>query len=339
MASPRLIIDARPRGPHGPLALELILGRPVLLHLLDAAADADAGPVTIHARAEEHGPLLGLIPESARAGCRFVAGPPLEGAAVVRTDRLYDSGRLKRALRRRRDPESAVLWRLDDPAHLDRAGDELLRRRTYQPLGRFWALAPARLLAHSLRHTLVRPNAITLASAGALFTAAVVVAAGHASLAARLMTACLLALALILDTADGHLARLQGTASAFGRWLDVVLDETGDVALHAAVAWAVYARTAHPVWLLAGMFYTAGKYLFSVSANAVSSEPTAPNVPSSAPSGWRSVVHAIGHADVRWHAWIVLAAIGRLEWALVAYAAYYPARTLAGAWWRAAHRA
>jgi hypothetical protein len=44
----------------------------------------------------------------------------------------------------------------------------------------------------------------------------------------------------------------------------------------------------------------------------------------------------LGHADVRWHLWIVLAALGRLDAALVAYAVYYPARSLAGAFRKAA---
>ena len=55
-----------------------------------------------------------------------------------------------------------------------------------------------------------------------------------------------LALALVLDTADGRLARLQGTCSAFGRWLDQVLDELADLALHAAIAWAAFVRDGQP---------------------------------------------------------------------------------------------
>jgi hypothetical protein len=38
-----------------------------------------------------------------------------------------------------------------------------------------------------------------------------------------------------------------------------------------------------------------------------------------------------GHADVRWHLWIVLAMLGRLDLALVAYALYFPIRAIAGA--------
>ena len=46
-----------------------------------------------------------------------------------------------------------------------------------------------------------------------------------------------------------------------------------------------------------------------------------------------------GHADVRWHLWIVLAALGRLDVALVAYAAYFPARAFVGAVRKAAQHA
>src|SRR5205807_932782 len=80
--------------------------------------------------------------------------------------------------------------------------------------------------------------------------------------AGRVVTAAALALALVLHTADGHLARLQGTASEFGRWLDAILDELGDMALHAAAAWAAFHRDAQPAWLLLGMLYAMGKYLF-----------------------------------------------------------------------------
>ena len=58
----------------------------------------------------------------------------------------------------------------------------------------------------------------------------------------RWLASASLAAALVLDTSDGHLARLQGTASEFGRWLDANLDELGDMALHAAIAWAAFAR-------------------------------------------------------------------------------------------------
>ena len=153
---------------------------------------------------------------------------------------------------------------------------------------------------------------------------------------ARGATAAALALALVLDTADGHLARLQGTASEFGRWLDAVLDELSDMALHAAIAWAAFARDQAPAWLLLGMVYAMGKYVFVVGNESWRPEDekrerlrAARDLPAPrfAAATW---VRLAGHADVRWHLWIVLAAVGRLDVALVAYAVYFPARTLAG---------
>ena len=322
---PALAIDARPRGPQGLLAGERVLGRPVLAHLIDLAAGLATGPVTIHARADEHAGLRELV---AGADVALATGPPPEGSAILRTDRIYDPARLRRAVRRGRDPESAAIWRLDGPAGLAGAEEEWVRRRTYQPLGRFWAIGPARRLAQALAPTAVRPNAVTIASAALVMGGAGVVAAGGPGVIA----AAMLAIALVLDTADGHLARLQGTATEFGRWLDAWLDELGDMALHAGIAWAAFARDRHPGWLLLGMAYAMGKYQFVIGSTLTPAE-TGPAVARilGRESPIRRCVHLAGHADVRWHLWIALAAVGRLDLALAAYAAYFPARALAGA--------
>ncbi len=103
--------------------------------------------------------------------------------------------------------------------------------------------------------------------------------------------------------------------------------------LHAAIAWSAFCRAGHVGWLLAGMAYAASKYLFffgSSSADAVSAAAV-PAPATGRPGVVRRLVHWIGHADVRLHVWIILAAVGRLEWALLAYAAYFAARYAGGA--------
>lgn len=335
--SPRLVIDARPRGPSGPLAGARVLGRPILMHLLELADGLDAGPIVVHARLEEHRALCDLIGERPEGAVVLRTGPPPAGSAILRTDRLYDPNRLRRAVRRGRDPESAVIWRLDRPAGLEGAEAELIRRRSYQPLGRFWALAPARGLARLLRPTRVRPNGVTAASAGLFLSGSAVVAFAADGLAAGLIAAGALSGALVLDTADGHLARLQGTATEFGRWLDAVLDELGDMVLHAAIAWAAFVRDGWPGWLLLGMAYAAGKYVFVVGATCghEASGPADARASDGPPTWARWIVRGLGHADVRWHLWIALAALGWLKLALLGYAVYYPLRALAGAIGRA----
>jgi phosphatidylglycerophosphate synthase len=225
---------------------------------------------------------------------------------------------------------------------LQTADEELKRRLTYQPLGKYWAFPLARHMARMLCPTRVRPNHLTWGAAALMLVAAGLIAAAPAGWPARVSTSIALSMALVLDTADGRLARLQGTSSAFGRWLDQVLDELADVAIHAAVAWAAFRQAGQPIWLMLGIIYASGKYLFLVQSMLGEELETASNTfVSEAPGALANtgrgvagvlaeVVRLIGHADLRWHLWIALAVLGRLEVALAAYAIYFPARALAG---------
>jgi CDP-alcohol phosphatidyltransferase len=343
-----LVIDARPRGPHGLLAAETVLGKSVLQHLLDLAVEhVPAGDaVVVHARGDEHDRLRELTRGSSTAVAEFVNGPPRADAAILRTDRLYDPARLRRGLRRGRSPESAVIWRLDRPESLLAADQELTRRLSYQPLGKYWAFPMARRIAERLCPTSITPNAVTLASGSLMLWAAALVAVGPSDWIGQVTVGLSLALALVLDTADGRLARLQGTSSAFGRWLDQVLDELADLALHAAIAWAAFSRDGRPIWLLVGIIYASGKYLFLIQSLLGDELEGSKNNPATFIGPFRQtpesslgrrfldrltgLVRLIGHADIRWHLWIVLAFTGRLDVALAVYAGYFPARAFAG---------
>ena len=330
-----LVIDARPRGPSGPLAEERVLGRALIEHLVELAesVDPDGGPVAIHARQDEHERLRELLAARPSSRYRLALGPPPEDAVILRTDRFYDPAGLRKALRKGRDVETAVVWRIDRPQALQGVEDEARRRREYQPIGRFWAARPASGLAKALSSTAIRPNHVTIAAGAAMLAGSAFVAFGRTSPAGQVIPALAIALSLILDTADGHLARLQGTASEFGRWLDANLDELGDMALHAAIAWSAYARSGWVGWLLVGMAYAAAKYLFVFGTTSAESAVGSQSELMIAvrPGLVRRLAHLVGHADIRLHVWIILAAVGRLEWALAAYAAYFAARAVGGA--------
>ncbi len=332
-----LAIDARPRGPHGPIAAEVVLGRSMIGHLADLALELapEGESVAVHARPEEHRVLSDLVGDHARARLILLSGPPRADAAVLRADRYYDRARLRRRLVRGGSPESAVLWRLDGPESLRSADEELTRRLTYQPIGKYWAFPIADRLARALCPTRIRPNAVTVAAASLMLVASAIGATGIESTTAALTAATAMAVALVLDTSDGRLARLQGTASAFGRWLDEFLDEMVDLILHAAIAWSAFARDGRPAWLLLGMAYVSGKYLFRIQSSLGEELERRANSPTPAipprRGGLASIVRAIGHADLRWHLWIVLAALGRLDVALAVYATYFPVRALGSA--------
>ncbi len=362
MSSPalHLVIDARPRGPRGLLASELVLGRPVLSHLVEQviAVASPGDPIAVHAREDEHALLQDLMTaENTSQRVMFFTGPPRADAAIMRTDRLYDLHRLRRAVRHGGDLETAVIWRLDRPRSLAAAEEELKRRLTYQPLGRFWAFSLAESLAAVLETSSVRPNHLTLAAAALMLAASAIVALGGTGYASSIATALALATALVLDTADGRLARLQGTSSAFGRWLDQVLDEFADVALHGAIAWSVFQSSGQVYWLVIGMLYLGGKYVFMIESltgleleagttwerraktegkvalvldPAHALAPSRPARPPGLVRAARRLLALVGHADLRWHLSIALAVLGRLDLALVGYAIYFPLRAIAG---------
>lgn len=337
-----LVIDARPRGPRGPLATELVRGRSLLDRVLDLAIVLfrnSQEPIAVVVRFDDE-PLLRPSIEGHPSGRFVIASRLPPGAAVLRTDRLYDLRALRETIRGAGDPESAALWRIDGPHGLAGANEILQRTRGASPLGRYWALRPARRLARSLAPTLVHPNVVTTAASACLLGAAALVALTTPTIVVRGATATLLALALILNRTDGHLAKLQRTDSSFGRWLAGWLDAVGDMTLHAAIAWSAFQASSSPLWLALGMLYGMGRYVFAYGSDDApgmgSIRSTIVRPPGSRLTRW---IRLAGHRDMRWHLWIALAALGRLEWALAGFAAYYPARAVSHAVERVVRRA
>jgi archaetidylinositol phosphate synthase len=118
-----------------------------------------------------------------------------------------------------------------------------------------------RPLAHPLVLLLARlrvpPPLVVLAAGAAGLAAAVEL--GRGSL---LAAALLVQLKTLLDNADGQLARLTGRTSAFGRYLDSLVDLLVNAALFAALGWT----TGRPALALAG--FLAVTSVLSLNFNA-----------------------------------------------------------------------
>ena len=97
---------------------------------------------------------------------------------------------------------------------------------------RKWGASVIQPIALLLARLGLTPNAITVL--GFLMTAAVavVLATGHTQLAGVLLIGT-----LAFDAVDGTLARLMGTASRFGAFLDSTLDRWAEVVLYGALVW------------------------------------------------------------------------------------------------------
>jgi len=94
------------------------------------------------------------------------------------------------------------------------------------------------------------PNQVTAASLAIAVLAAGCFAAGLRP--TYVAGAILLQLAFGLDCADGQLARLTGTFSALGGWLDAMFDRLKEYAVYAGLAVGA-ARSGDDVWLLAAI--------------------------------------------------------------------------------------
>lgn len=118
-------------------------------------------------------------------------------------------------------------------------GEPAYLRWVNRPLGRR-AAAAASVIG-------VTPNVVTLLSGLCTLAALVLIAAVPPSLATALGATALLLAGYALDSADGQLARLTGSGSIAGEWLDHVVDAARLPLFHLAIAVYFY-RWADTVW-------------------------------------------------------------------------------------------
>lgn len=127
-------------------------------------------------------------------------------------------------------------------------GVSLYSRWVNRPLGRVLAAA-----AHQVG---LGPNTVTILSAVCTGAALLVLVGLPAGIATGLLISTLLVLGFALDSADGQVARLTGTSSPGGEWLDHIIDAVKMVALHGAVTLGWWRHTDLDAgWLLVPMAY------------------------------------------------------------------------------------
>lgn len=205
-----------------------------------------------------------------------------------------------------------------------RADDEARRDQRY-PISRWYLRPAAGWLAGVLAPSLVRPNWLSAAGllAACCGAAVLVWRPGLGAWAALLVLA-----AWFFDRADGRLARLQGTASRLGAWIDANIDELEDLGLHVAAAAAASIQWAASwPWALL-IAFLAGKYLLMYGLAAEEGFARGPAGAGAAvvppESGWLAkMYHLPGNADVRIHLLAAAMACGWLAAELAFVAVYY----------------
>ncbi|MGW9627795.1 CDP-alcohol phosphatidyltransferase family protein [Microbacterium sp. NPDC055521] len=126
-------------------------------------------------------------------------------------------------------------------------GISLYSRWLNRPLGRVFAAMAA--------STGIGPNGVTALSAVVTAAGLVLLIVAPASAATGVGVAVLLVLGFALDSADGQVARLTGTNSPAGEWLDHVVDAGKMVAVHGAVLIALWRDGVDPAWCAVALAY------------------------------------------------------------------------------------
>jgi phosphatidylglycerophosphate synthase len=214
-AEPTLLLPAAALAPTTALAALLAAGPG---RVLAASASADAPVVTLEA-----GALAGLCPEGA------VSPDALGRALATRPPVALDGGWFVRVTDPRAAAEAeARLWQSLGSA-IDTRLDVTVHRRLSRPVTRA-AVALG-----------LGPNPITVASGTIGLLAALAVSRGDLGAVAAGLGLYLVA--VVLDHADGEVARLTLAESALGARLDIVLDTLVHGALALALGWAAAAVT------------------------------------------------------------------------------------------------
>lgn len=131
-----------------------------------------------------------------------------------------------------------------------------VRERTYKPRDAWWTVflvdpLAGRLVVAAANRTSITPNQVTWAAfALGLGSAACFVMGGWTWLAAG---AVLYHLSFVLDCVDGKIARLKGTGTVFGGWLDYVFDRIRVLACAVALMWGQYRLTGQDLYLILGI--------------------------------------------------------------------------------------
>ncbi|QWW19177.1 CDP-alcohol phosphatidyltransferase family protein [Schaalia sp. 19OD2882] len=107
----------------------------------------------------------------------------------------------------------------------------------------------ARLVAAAGAASGMTPNGITFISLAFSVAGMVALVALPDRVWAGIPVAVLLATGYLLDSADGQLARLTGTSSKAGEWLDHVVDAFRTPAIHFTLALALMVHRPHLWWL------------------------------------------------------------------------------------------
>lgn len=155
---------------------------------------------------------------------------------------------------------------------------EEIRERTYKDRDAWWTVwlvdpLASRLVWLVAPHRAITPNRLTMAAFGIGLAAAACFA--QQSYGWLIAGAVLFHLSFVIDCMDGKIARLNGTGSVFGAWLDYVFDRLRVLVCTIALFGGQFARTGNLGYLWAGgavIFLDMFRYLNALQMGKVKND-------------------------------------------------------------------
>ncbi|WP_313408289.1 CDP-alcohol phosphatidyltransferase family protein [Aeromicrobium sp.] len=115
-----------------------------------------------------------------------------------------------------------------------------------------------RIVAAALNTVAMTPNQVSVVSALFSFAGIALLALAEVTVPTGIAVAVLLAVGYVLDSVDGQLARLSGSGSVSGEWLDHTIDcfKTTSLNLAVLIGWYRSGWTDDDAWLLVPIGFT-----------------------------------------------------------------------------------
>ncbi|MCK5305929.1 MAG: CDP-alcohol phosphatidyltransferase family protein [Candidatus Omnitrophica bacterium] len=181
------------------------------------------------------------------------------GVLTLKANYIYDRRRLTKLIRKGAvNLSPAILWEIKNKRDVKNAEAALDRIRNF-PIGRYINLPLAKAMDARLVKTSVTPNQLTFISL-ALGILGALCFASHAY-GLLILAAIFIQLHYILDFADGHLARLRGTASGFGAFLDGMTNKVVESFCYVGISYGLFMKYDRIFFLIIGLLVIVGHFM------------------------------------------------------------------------------
>ena len=285
------------------VATQSLNGRPIIEGLFQIAMKAGFDRIYVYAG---DGAQMDLSTFKNAFPFQMIGSLDQSGNAItVEVDAVYHPGRLLRSLKKRARIERSILWRLNNDKDFEYA-QILLNKTHFYPIGRYYIVPFAKYLARLFQKFNINANSVTFlcAGVGLLVCAALL---SYNDIFVRLSFIGVLVWWL-LDHVDGHLARLRYEQSKLGTFLDSFLGSLLLHMMHFALSLGLYFKTGSVLYLIVGIFYMFGNFMFILSnmlAFQLKIQSSDPERRDEAvfkkPTGLKRLISFLDDTDVRIH--------------------------------------